>query len=624
MNRSIARLTLDFRPATTALLLTTLGTVGWAQNPTWNETPTLLQDDPDCANLMTCLATLSGEKDLIAVDIDCDGDQDVLIARKKVNLLAGLSNLLLMNDNGNLVDVTTVYTSFLTDVPRVTRDVQVIDANADGWPDVVFASTGGDQPRIYRNLGETGGAWQGLVEVPLTDWLLFFSYPGGVPGVTSVMFPPPKFCGVAIGDVDGDGLDDMFFVDYDNTLGHRLLMNVTVPGSANIRFEDRTDDPNGAFALFSNTELAVLDIGLQTGLVSFTASVDMADFDGENGLDLVYWQNACCGGTDATQIVLNFDGTGRFGEFESPVVAQQYAGAVIDYNQDGRPDLFTVTDNCDEMFANTGLVGAATLEYPIDGGITVEKTVTRDPGGCTHVADLDRDGLPDVGVSDLDVSDLSGDCDDIAQLHPALFHVLLNRTPGPLADPKECELVVYGETLASGDCTDASLLNQQPWNRNSVYDFAFLDLNQDGFQDILFGRCDGLEMWVMESFPSAGNYCDTPEGSDAVMHWSGSFSVAAASFTVEVEGAPPNLDGQFFFGPIQIKTPFGDGVQCVGGTVNRLSVVTTDANGHAFEALDFGNAPADQIVAGSTWNFQYQYREGAFNFSDAISVTFGP
>ena len=263
----------------------------------------------------------------------------------------------------------------------------------------------------------------------------------------------------------------------------------------------------------------------------------------------------------------------------------------------------------------------------------MDKAVTWGFGGCTHAADLDRDGLPDVGVSDLDVSDLAGDCSVIAGL-PQLFHVLLNRTPAPLvgqpfAGPDECELAVWGETLVSGDCASTPVVgNPQPWNKNSVYDFAFLDLNQDGFQDILFGLCDGLEVWKMGSFPSAGNFCETSpnsNGSGAIMHWSGSFSVAAENFTLEVEGAPSNLSGQFFFGPIQIKSPFGDGVQCVGGTVNRLPVVITDANGAASQALDFDNPPVQgQIVAGSTWNFQFQYREGAFNFSDAISVTFGP
>ena len=116
---------------------------------------------------------------------------------------------------------------------------------------------------------------------------------------------------------------------------------------------------------------------------------------------------------------------------------------------------------------------------------------------CRGVNAVDRDGLPDVGVSDLDVSDLAGDCSVIAGL-PQLFHVLLNRTPAPLvgqpfAGPDECELAVWGETLVSGDCASTPVVgNPQPWNKNSVYDFAFLDLNQDGFQDILFGLCDGL------------------------------------------------------------------------------------------------------------------------------------
>ncbi|HVS17097.1 MAG TPA: hypothetical protein VMT18_00760, partial [Planctomycetota bacterium] len=138
----------------------------------------------------------------------------------------------------------------------------------------------------------------------------------------------------------------------------------------------------------------------------------------------------------------------------------------------------------------------------------------------------------------------------------------------------------------------------------------------------------------MVSGCSASVYClgaPNSVGNGASLGASGGASVGLGDFTLEAGGAPPGKLGIFVFGAQQAQTPFGDGQLCIGGTLLRLlppSVVS--AAGTASHALDFDSAPASQIAPGSTWNFQYWYRDplgplgNGFNLSDALSVSFCP
>jgi len=60
-------------------------------------------------------------------------------------------------------------------------------------------------------------------------------------------------------------------------------------------------------------------------------------------------------------------------------------------------------------------------------------------------------------------------------------------------------------------------------------------------------------------------------------------------------------------------------------------VVSTDMFGNVVDPLDITNPPeaSGQIFAGSTWNFQFWYRDplggpAGFNFSDGLEVPFCP
>ena len=89
----------------------------------------------------------------------------------------------------------------------------------------------------------------------------------------------------------------------------------------------------------------------------------------------------------------------------------------------------------------------------------------------------------------------------------------------------------------------------------------------------------------------------------------------------------------FYYGPLQASVPWGDGIRCVGGSLQRLTVIQLDLNGEASFPLDFSQAPAGsgphQLFPGDTSNFQFYFRDplggpAGWNYSDALSVAFCP
>jgi hypothetical protein len=93
---------------------------------------------------------------------------------------------------------------------------------------------------------------------------------------------------------------------------------------------------------------------------------------------------------------------------------------------------------------------------------------------------------------------------------------------------------------------------------------------------------------------------------------------------------PANSTGFFFAGDQQAQLPFGNGYRCVTGQLLRLGTIHCGSNGAGSIGLDLRAPPAaGNVIAGSTWNFQFAFRDVAaggalFNASDAIAVDFVP
>jgi hypothetical protein len=138
-----------------------------------------------------------------------------------------------------------------------------------------------------------------------------------------------------------------------------------------------------------------------------------------------------------------------------------------------------------------------------------------------------------------------------------------------------------------------------------------------------FSLCDG----------SPTNFCckaPNSAGPGATMSSSGTTSVAANDLVLTALDCPAGQNGVFFYGPDQTQTPFGNGNLCITGTLVRLPVIQTNVLGFATWPLDLIAPPVSgQITAGSTWNFQFWFRDPAaggtgFNLSDGLSVMFCP
>ena len=98
---------------------------------------------------------------------------------------------------------------------------------------------------------------------------------------------------------------------------------------------------------------------------------------------------------------------------------------------------------------------------------------------------------------------------------------------------------------------------------------------------------------------------------------------------LQATDCPRSVHALFFYGSGTKQVPLGDGFLCVQGPIVRLGpIALTDAAGTLARTLDLGQLPAP-ITAGSIWNFQCWYRDGAAglsgaNLSDALNVRFCP
>ncbi|MCA8978488.1 MAG: PQQ-dependent sugar dehydrogenase [Planctomycetes bacterium] len=165
-----------------------------------------------------------------------------------------------------------------------------------------------------------------------------------------------------------------------------------------------------------------------------------------------------------------------------------------------------------------------------------------------------------------------------------------------------------------------------------------LGFGEDAAGELYILDRGGGEIWkIRPAFCDPGvNYCPSSPnsaGSGALITTGGCRSVAMNNLVLSVSGAPANQFGIFFYGPQQTAVPFGQGTLCVTGSngVFRLKpAILTSPGGTASRALDLTVQPANGgpggITAGSSWNFQFWYRDPGFGFnlSDAVWVHFEP
>ncbi len=184
--------------------------------------------------------------------------------------------------------------------------------------------------------------------------------------------------GVAIGDVDGDDLPDIYIVGTQSHAPSRLYRNL-----GSLRFED----VSAASGLLDST-------GIRFG-------VAMVDIDGDGDLDIHVARQ------DAPNRMYINDGKGRFSDRAAELgldhCCSSTRGLFLDYDRDGDLDLY-LGINGDAHQDQPMVRGLTDRLYRNDDGQFVEVTEEAgiyDLGYCLSVSvgDYDSDGWPDIYVT---------------------------------------------------------------------------------------------------------------------------------------------------------------------------------------------------------------------------------
>ncbi|MEE2857815.1 MAG: FG-GAP-like repeat-containing protein [Planctomycetota bacterium] len=426
-----------------------IGGVSWGQTPIWLEWQTVsatnILADPSVG-----LADVE-EKDFATADFDQDGDIDLVSVRKlPYTTFGNRTNVLFINVGGVMTDRTADLAPGMT-IADNSRDVQVGDFDGNNYPDVIVANAGNDgsngqQPRIYINLGvDALGNWLGLDEQP-----------DRLPELLSSSGANPNSCAVAVGDLTGNGVDDIYLVDYNNSVEDRLLIN---DGSGN--FTDQTAWMPGGF----------VDSG-------FATAGQIGDVNGDGWPDIV--KNS----VPAVRIAYNQGGS-SFGFPQELVVSSCYHFNLGDIDGDGLTDVFAVQDPQDQFLLNTSAAGTIPVDWqnvpignsPLTGGF----------GGNTYIVDLDNDGDNDVVVTDVDT--------DVPSCSRRLSFLRNDGASPPLLE----------DPYPTGQWTAA--------HHSGTYDVAVADFNGDGTPDIWVGHCEGNDLYfqisnVPDVYPPTQLTCD--------------------------------------------------------------------------------------------------------------------
>ncbi len=502
---------------------------------------------------------LSTEIDVHWNDLDKDGWVDLVGVRKQDFTSTGKRvNLLLMNENGVLVDRTQLRAS-AADVPGdqgfVTatndRDVQIADFDNDGWLDFVTATTLSDgdpkhigHPRIYMNRGNDGGGnWLGM-RFENARFPQMFSFSNG-------SAQNPRFCSVAFGDVTNNGFNDLYFGDYDSSgaggagqpagadMNNRLMIN------------------NGAGFFTDQSQARMTPTML---LSAFGAASEIHDMN-LNGLNDVIKQTSLNPPQHVAVVYNNPANPGFFNIYQDFSVFAPYHIDVADLNNDGRLDIIITDDGADRWRLNTGTDGLGRVIW--GNGLTFSFLSGGDDGFGSNnlLADLDMDGWNDVLIADVDV-DIGG--------YGRRLHIYHNTGTVPGAQP------VIREERQSNTGNQGSgwigVLGMNASDMVGTHDVAVFDLDNDGDNDMVVFRRTVSEVWVSNVNPVV---CQENLGSggpgSTTLAVCGQPLFTGQNATLTVAGAPAFSPLVLLIGVSQTALPI------FGGTVITIPAVTLGA-----------------------------------------------
>lgn len=367
----------------------------------------------------------------------------------------------------------------------------------------------------------------------------------------------------------------------------RVVSAGDVDGDGDMDLVSSNRDSNSV-SLLINTA-GTLALASTTTLGADLRGIAFGDFNGDGREDVVVSSH------DSREVgILMSTGAGLGAPNMLSVGVNRRSEGVVtgDFNGDGQVDFAAATslnnDSWATVFTNAGGSFGAPLHFQFLGS-NADSLVT---------ADFDLDGDLDLATSNQDSNNVS---------------VLENAGGGTFGFPTLVSTGTRPGGIAAGD------------------------VDGDGDADLATANRDSNNVSVLENAGGGSawtSYCigaPNSAGAGAHMGASGSGSIQANTFTLEVTGSVPQTMGMFLYASQQGFSALGNGNLCLTGQLFRLhSPAPSSASGSASQLLDFtqGNpAGAGLITAGSTWNFQYWYRDAAaggsnFNLSDGLSMTF--
>jgi enediyne biosynthesis protein E4 len=258
----------------------------------------------------------------------------------------------------------------------------LFDADGDGWLDVLFVNSRDWQPKGKKSL-------QALYRNNRNGTFTDVTRGSGLDVETYGM-------GVAVGDYDNDGRDDVYLTSLD---GDRLFHN-----EGGGRFKDATAASGIQNALFG-TSAAWLDFDRDGKLDLFVANYVQWSRDKDlwcslDGVSKSYCTPESYKGT-ASKLYRNL-GTGKFQDVSQKAgIAEPNSKslgiAVLDYNGDGWPDLFVANDTQPNKLYRNQKNGTF-VDEAVEAGVAFSEEGTARGAMGVDAADYDRSGRPHLLV----------------------------------------------------------------------------------------------------------------------------------------------------------------------------------------------------------------------------------
>ena len=317
-------------------------------------------------------SSADGANSVVAIDLDGDGDTDVVSA-------SGTDDTIAWHENDGSENFTAHVVSTDQDQPK---DVEVADVDGDGDIDIVFAArTGNTRIGWYENDGNQVFTLQS-VNTTLDDaWDVFVT------------------------DVDGDGDVDLLSASaadetvawYENDGSQAFTMHsiTTAADGVTSVFAIDVDSDGDVDVLSASIDDDEIDWYENDGSQNFTShtisssadrakSVFALDMDGDGDIDVVSASEH-----DDKIAWYENDGSENFTEFAISTAADDAESVyAVDLDGDGDIDVLSASDGNDEVAWYENIGGMAFTPHSIN--------TSADGAYCVYVSDVNGDGLLDV------------------------------------------------------------------------------------------------------------------------------------------------------------------------------------------------------------------------------------